>query len=151
VASTHAQTRSRASRAGTPIRRAEQRHIPGVGSGGPGAIAQHLQRTLGNQGAQALLQRMIRPSGSEAVCGRGHIRSAGTTIQREATRPRAATGTGIVADVTSQTGTQPAGPVTAGSLARQEWESLFRRHFAEPDQIEDELESSHARYFYSRI
>jgi hypothetical protein len=121
----------------------------GAAARGPGAMAQHLQRTLGNQATQALLQRMVRPPASQPV--RGQIRSPATTIQREATRPRAATGAAVIADVTSQTGTQPTGPVTAGSLARQEWESLFRRHFIEPDQIEDEVESSHARYFYSRI
>lgn len=152
VASTHAQTgRGRASRAGTPVRRAEQRKTPGIGSRGPGAIAQHLQRTIGNQVTQALLQRMVRPSASEPVRGRSQIRSPGKTVQREATRPRAVTGAAIIADVSSQTGTQPTGPVTAGSLARQGWESLFSRHFAEPDQNEDELESSHARYFYSTI
>jgi hypothetical protein len=41
--------------------------------------------------------------------------------------------------------------MTAGSLSRQEWESLFRRHFTEPDKVEDEVESSHARYLYSNI
>jgi hypothetical protein len=72
-------------------------------------------------------------------------------VQREATRPRAVTGTEVVADITAQTTVQRGNHITAGSVARQEWESLFRRHFTEPDQIEEEVESSHARYFYSRV
>ena len=72
-------------------------------------------------------------------------------LQREPTKPRATTGAESIADLTSQTAKLPAGKVTAGSLARQEWESLFKRHFTEPDKIMDEVESSHARYIYSQI
>lgn len=72
-------------------------------------------------------------------------------IQREPTRPRAATASASIADVKAQTATLPQGTVTAGTLAKMEWESLFSRHFIEPDQVEDEVESSHARYLYSRI
>ena len=38
-----------------------------------------------------------------------------------------------------------------GRLAKLEWESLFKRHFVEPDTEEYVTESSHARYIYSRI
>jgi hypothetical protein len=70
-------------------------------------------------------------------------------VLREATRPRAATGSASVADVGAGT-KGAAGKVTAGSLARMEWESLFQRHFIQPDQVENEVESAHARYLYSR-
>lgn len=72
-------------------------------------------------------------------------------VQREPTQPRAATGTRLISDLTKQTAKSSTGRVTAGSLAAQEWESLFRRHFTEPDKVMDEVESSHARYLYSRI
>jgi hypothetical protein len=75
----------------------------------------------------------------------------GKGIQREPTRPRAATASESVADVSMQTASPPSGQVTAGSLARQEWESLFKRHFTEPDKVMGKVESSHARYLYSRI
>ena len=71
-------------------------------------------------------------------------------VQREPTRPRASTGTQSIADLSAQTA-GASGVVTAGSLARTEWESLFRRHFAERDKVENEVESSHARYIYSNI
>lgn len=73
------------------------------------------------------------------------------SLQREPTKPRAATGKESIADLTAQTTGSTTGKVTAGSLSRQEWESLFRRHFTEPDKVEDEVESSHARYLYSNI
>jgi hypothetical protein len=69
-------------------------------------------------------------------------------LQRTATRPRADTGAASIKDVEEQT-KGAAGKVTAGSLAATEWESLFKRHFIEPDKIEEEVESSHARYIYS--
>jgi len=72
-------------------------------------------------------------------------------VQREPTRPRAATGLESITDLKSQTQKPFMGQVTAGYLARQEWESLFRRHFTEPDKVTDEVESSHARYLYSKI
>lgn len=72
-------------------------------------------------------------------------------VQREPTQPRAATGTASIADLTAQTAGATTGKVTAGSLARQEWESLFRRHFSEPDKVDHSVESSHARYLYSNI
>ena len=71
-------------------------------------------------------------------------------VQREPTRPRAATGSESIADLERQTGGST-GKVTAGSLARTEWESLFQRHFAEPDAVEGEVESVHPRYLFSRI
>jgi hypothetical protein len=71
-------------------------------------------------------------------------------VQREPTSPRASTGLGSIADLDRQT-KGAVGKVTAGSLARMEWESLFGRHFAEPDKVEDEVESSHARYIYSNV
>ena len=72
-------------------------------------------------------------------------------VQREPTRPRAATGKESIADLSTQTAGSTTGKVTAASLARQEWESLFSRHFTEPDKVEDEVESSQARYLYSNI
>jgi len=75
----------------------------------------------------------------------------GALLQREPTRPRAATASQSVSDVSTQTASPAGNKVTAGSLARQEWESLFKRHFTEPDQVADEVESSHARYLFSRI
>ncbi len=71
-------------------------------------------------------------------------------VARDVTRPRAATGSAVLSDVTSQP-KGPAGHVSAGSLAKQEWESLFSRHFTEPDKVEGEVESRHPRYMYSRI
>ncbi|MBO0857063.1 MAG: DUF4157 domain-containing protein [Chloracidobacterium sp.] len=73
------------------------------------------------------------------------------SLQREPTKPRAATGKESIADLTAQTTGSTTGKVTAGSLSKQEWESLFSRHFTEPDKVEDEVESSHARYLYSEI
>jgi hypothetical protein len=76
--------------------------------------------------------------------------AGGGLVQREPTRPRAATSGESIADLTAQTATAT-GKVTAGSMARMEWESLFKRHFTEPDKVLDEVESSHARYLYSNI
>lgn len=78
-------------------------------------------------------------------------RLPGRRLQREATRPRAATGTSVAKDVETRTKGVKGKGVTAGSLARTEWESLFKRHFTEPDTVEDEVESSHSRYFYSLL
>lgn len=72
-------------------------------------------------------------------------------LQREPTRSRATTGKATITDLTTQTVGAMTGQVTAGSLSRREWESLFSRHFTEPDQVEFEVESSHPRYFYSTI
>lgn len=72
-------------------------------------------------------------------------------LQRVATRPRATTVTGALEDVEAQTAKLPKGKVTVGTLAKTEWESLFKRHFVEPDQVSEEVESSHARYLYSRL
>jgi hypothetical protein len=83
-----------------------------------------------------------------SIGGAGRI--PGPVVQRDVTRPRTATGKQIIKDVTTETESLT-GKVTAGSLAATEWESLFQRHFTEPDKIEEEVESSHARYFYSRI
>jgi hypothetical protein len=64
MASTHVPARTgRSTRTNPHIRRAPQHRASGARA--PGATAQHLQRTIGNQATQALLQRMIRPSGSE--------------------------------------------------------------------------------------
>jgi hypothetical protein len=71
-------------------------------------------------------------------------------LQREPTRPRGVTGKASLDDLTTQTATAT-GTVTAGSLARMEWESLFSRHFTERDRIENKVESRHARYLYSTI
>ena len=81
---------------------------------------------------------------------RGVNRLSAQVLQREPTKPRAATGKDALADLTAQTA-GATGTVTAGSLSRQEWESLFSRHFTEPDKEENLVESSHARYLYSNI
>lgn len=81
----------------------------------------------------------------------GVSRTSSPLLQREPTKPRAATGKASIEDLTKQTAGATPGKVTAGSLSRQEWESLFSRHFTEPDKDQDEVESSHARYLYSDI
>jgi hypothetical protein len=95
--------------------------------------------------------RHAHAPGSEARVPRkliGH--SVSGVLQREPTRPRAATGDQSLEDVKSRTSVSTTGSTTAGSLASQEWESLFSRHFTEPDKVEGEVESSHARYIYSK-
>jgi len=77
--------------------------------------------------------------------------TSGAVVQREPTKPRAVTGGASITDLESQTANLGPGQVTAGRLAKAEWESLFKRHFVEPDQVEDEVESGHARYLYSKM
>jgi len=77
--------------------------------------------------------------------------ASGAVVQREPTKPRAVTGSASITDLETQTANLGPGRVTAGQLAKAEWESLFTRHFVEPDQVEDEVESSHARYLYSKM
>jgi hypothetical protein len=98
-----------------------------------------LQRLAGNRAVAGML------SGAAGGGGLGP-----RLLQREATAPRGVTGSAMIADARAQTAGQK-GKVTAGSLARAEWQSLFARHFAEPDQDEMMVESAHARYFYSTL
>ncbi|MEV4758417.1 hypothetical protein AB0J86_25395 [Micromonospora sp. NPDC049559] len=111
------------------------RQLPPTGNAFQPVVLARLQRACGNAAVQRLLA----------------ARQPAPVVQREPTRPRAATGSAAIADLRGQTATPGTGKVTAGSLARQEWESLFRRHFVEPDKVEDEVESSHARYIFSRV
>jgi hypothetical protein len=98
-----------------------------------------LQRLAGNRAVAGMLS---------AAAGGGGL--GPRLLQREATAPRGVTGSAMIADARAQTAGQK-GKVTAGSLARAEWQSLFARHFAEPDQDEMMVESAHARYFYSTL
>jgi hypothetical protein len=108
---------------------------PTTTTGLPASSLLGLQRSAGNRAVTAALTRAVgMPT---------------AVVLREATRPRAATGSASVVDVGART-KGATGKVTAGSLARMEWESLFQRHFIEPDQVENEVESAHARYLYSR-
>jgi hypothetical protein len=122
-----------------------------LGVSNPGDATEHQ--------AEQIAQKVIAsPSGSNpsapspvahnVIGGVSHL--SAPVLQREPTKPRAATGTASLADLATQTA-GASGKVTAGSLSRQEWESLFSRHFTELDKVENLVESSQARYLFSKI
>ena len=106
MASTHVPARTgRTTRSNTHIRRAQQHQAIGGAARGPGAAAQHHQRTIGNQATQAFLQRMVRPAASEPAApiqaklavAPPDEREASAVVQRDgpttpATSPSAAPG-----------------------------------------------------------
>ena len=96
------------------------------------------------------------------------LKAAGPCILREPTFPRATTGDGMAKEVVkilslqrdkkshdettrlwSNVETNFPASITAGSLARKVWTHIFFRHFVEPDQRADIVESAHPRYMFS--
>ena len=75
--------KSRATQTEARVQRAAHRRATGTAARGPGA-PQRLQRTIGNEGTQALLQRMAKDLSAPAIQAKLEVGAANDPLEREA-------------------------------------------------------------------
>ena len=139
MTSTHAQARSTGpARTNTRIRRAPQQRAMGAALRGPGATAQHLQRTLGNQATAVLLQRMIRPAESQTAAAIQAKLAVAPPDEREASAVVQRDG-----PTTPATSPSAAPGKSAPSVAEQE--EAYRKSYEVWHRYQDTL---YGRYWY---
>ena len=144
MAATHAQTGSSGpTRTNTHIRRAPQHRVLGGVARSPGATAQHLQRTIGNQATQALLQRIIRPAASrpaKAIQAKLTVGPPDDMYEREA---EAAANRLVVGEPVQQISRLPAGGLPQRAREQEEDETA-RFQPAQRQEAEEDYEPNTA-------